>query len=171
MRCDVCGKPATVHEIVIKDGEKSEVHLCLHHAIEAGLAIPAAQPIAGLLASLPSKGQRQGKKKERPTISLCAHCGLTLAEFKKSGRLGCPHCYDVLGQPMEVAIIAAQGGASAHQGESPVNACVDEASRLLRASLVRELEAAVTAEQYERAAALRDRLEELHRTDSHGGAA
>ncbi|MDA0803304.1 MAG: UvrB/UvrC motif-containing protein [Planctomycetota bacterium] len=154
MRCDVCGKPASVHEIMINNGEKSEVHLCLEHAIEAGLSIPSAQPIAQLLAS-------QGKRRQRPPVMLCAHCGLSLADFKKSSRLGCAHCYDALGEALEAAIIATQGGATAHHGESPAHASVDEAHRLTRARLVRELEAAVTAEQYERAARLRDQLADL----------
>lgn len=159
MRCDACGKPATVHEIVIKNGEKSEVHYCLHHAIAAGLSIPAAQPIAALLAAT----GKTTKRKERTPSLLCPGCGLTLAEFKKSGRLGCPQCYDSLGKPLEATILAAQGGAPAHLGEAPVKASREEASRAIRAKLVQELEAAVSAEQYERAAALRDRLESLHR--------
>ncbi len=158
MRCDVCGKPASVHEIVINNGEKTEVHLCLEHAVEAGLSIPSAQPIAKLLAG-------QVRKKQRPVTILCPHCGLSLSDFKKSARLGCPHCYDSLGESLEAAIMGTQGGASAHHGESPTNASTMEANRLLRASLVRELEAAVSAEQYERAAGLRDRLQSLAEDD------
>ncbi len=38
IKCDYCDKPAVVHEVTFKNGQKNEVHLCEEHAQEAGVA-------------------------------------------------------------------------------------------------------------------------------------
>jgi protein-arginine kinase activator protein McsA len=55
----------------------------------------------------------------------------------------------------------AQAGAVRHVGRAParLEGLADRAA--MRSKLLQELEAAVTAEQYERAASLRDRLKNL----------
>ncbi len=40
LKCDYCDKPAVVHEVTVKNGQKNEVHLCEEHAQEAGVALP-----------------------------------------------------------------------------------------------------------------------------------
>ena len=49
MKCDLCDKEAVVHEVTIKNGKKTEVHLCAEHAQAAGIALPGHQPINELL--------------------------------------------------------------------------------------------------------------------------
>src|SRR5690606_474116 len=40
MKCDLCNRPAVVHEVTVKSGVKKEVHLCEVHAREAGIVMP-----------------------------------------------------------------------------------------------------------------------------------
>ena len=36
-KCDLCDKPAVVHEVTVKNGVKKEMHLCEEHADAAGI--------------------------------------------------------------------------------------------------------------------------------------
>jgi protein arginine kinase activator len=77
----------------------------------------------------------------------CAACGMSAAEFKAAGRLGCAHDYDALRPALE-PLLERIHRALAHAGKAP------------RAVRVRDwrrrLGAAVAAEDYEEAARLRD---------------
>ncbi len=157
MKCDHCDKPAVVHEVIIRSGVSNEIHLCAEHAIAAGYPLPIDQPIADIFPQLEtaSKGDI-GKAKERSPK--CSACGLTFTAFRKSGMLGCPACYDAFMPMIEQVIESSQGGATHHVGRSPHGGAETERLQNLRAKLMRDLEIAVTAEQYERAAKLRDEL-------------
>jgi len=156
-KCDLCSKPAVVHEVVIKSGVTSEVHLCAEHAAAKGFQVPV-QPVAQLLSQfveqsgLARKGKRGGA---------CPECGLTILEFRQSGVLGCPACYDAFQPDLGTLIERAQAGATHHVGRVPERAAGSADRVARRQRLMQELDAAVAAEQYERAARLRDRLLEL----------
>ena len=40
--CDCCPNPAIVHETLVQNGVKNEVHLCAEHAAERGYILPTA---------------------------------------------------------------------------------------------------------------------------------
>lgn len=162
MKCDHCDKPAVVHEVVIKAGVTSEVHLCAEHAAQKGYQVPTV-PVTQLLAQftgqVPVIATPQARKPAAPTR--CPGCGLGFAEFRQTGVLGCPVCYDAFMPQIGAVIERAQAGAVSHVGRTParLEGLADRAA--MRSKLLQELEAAVTAEQYERAASLRDRLKNL----------
>jgi protein arginine kinase activator len=91
----------------------------------------------------------------------CTSCGMTLAQVRETGLVGCPLCYRSFEQELAAIVERAQAGASAHVGRHPAHAAdlVDRAA--LRNRLARELREAVSREEYERAARLRDRLFEI----------
>jgi protein arginine kinase activator len=155
--CDCCPNPAVVHEIVVQNGLKAEVHLCAEHAQERGFILPTSQGpalvVGKLLAQARSAAPRQPKG--------CASCGLTIAQVRETGLVGCPVCYRSFEQELGAIIERAQAGAVAHAGRHPAHAAnlVDRAA--LRNRLARELREAVSREEYERAARLRDRLSEV----------
>ena len=156
MKCDHCENPAVVHELLIRNGTTKEVHLCAEHALAAGLAVPAAQPVAEVLLHIAKS--TQGESARTRALASCTGCGVSFAEFRKTGTLGCPACYDSF-QPMLGQVIErAQAGGTAHVGRAPKAAAEIELRRVRREKLMRELETAVSAEQYERAARLRDEL-------------
>ena len=66
---------------------------------------------------------------------------------------------------LEQIISRAQGGATHHLGQSPDGGVEAERIQILRAKLMRDLDAAISAEQYERAAKLRDELKALDSPD------
>ena len=157
MKCDLCNKPAVVHEVTISGGTKKEVHLCLEHAQAAGIAIPGQQPVNKLL----SKFVIGNKKGETPGHQRCGGCGSTFGQIKQTNLIGCAECYRAFEDQLSQLIEQSQFGHREHVGRIPRKMHTPSHNEIRARKLMRELDAAVTAEQYERAAELRDRLNEL----------
>jgi len=158
--CDKCGKPATVHLTEIVDGQKTEKHLCEDCAAEEGITVKASLPISQLLEDfiLQSAGRDESQE------LACEVCGLTYAEFRERGVLGCPNDYDAFAPALGPMIERAQGGASQHIGKVPRGAASTQKKHNAILRLRSELHSAVAAEDYERAAALRDRIKEMEQS-------
>lgn len=84
-------------------------------------------------------------------LTHCPACGFPLETYRKTGRLGCPDCYTVFARELEPQL------SPADDGSEPTAAPADE-----RRELEAQLRAAVAREDYETAAALRDRLRNLN---------
>ena len=159
MKCENCEeKQATVHLTEIKDDdEKQEKHLCEDCAQEASMHVPKSFNPAELLTSLISQVAPEIKEM---SSTRCDACGLTYLEFRSQGRLGCANDYDAFQKGL-VPILKKIHGDAHHQGKTPTR---PDAQSTQQGEVVRirlELEEAVTVEDYERAAELRDRLKEL----------
>jgi protein arginine kinase activator len=154
VKCQICDNPATVHLTDIVNQKKRELHLCERCAREQNLIPEPPSPqqldlkalLNLLMHPFPPAGGAQGSA-GRPVGGACAVCGMTLAEFKAEGRLGCAHDYEALRDALE-PLLERIHRAAAHTGKAP------------RAVRVREwrkqMQAAVAAEDYEEAARLRD---------------
>jgi protein arginine kinase activator len=95
----------------------------------------------------------QGRKKPGPA---CPACGMTLEEFRKKGRLGCPQDYEVFRSHL-AEVLERVHGAVQHSGRVPGSAAVSSGDG--RIDLLRqELQNAIRAEAYESAARLRDEI-------------
>lgn len=88
---------------------------------------------------------------EHDVLTHCPACGFTLDAFRKTGRFGCPDCYTVFARELETELPAAADDAPAPADE--------------RRELEEQLRAAISREDYEQAAALRDRLRTLTPSD------
>lgn len=154
MKCDHCDNQATVHLIEIQGGKQIEKHLCELHAVEEGVAVKVQNaPINELLEKfvLKHSGLEAPQGQAR-----CKQCGMAYEEFRKGGLLGCPDCYTAFEASMTPLLQRAHEGAAVHLGKVPAHAGTDELRQQRLRQLRRELEEAVAAEQYERAARLRD---------------
>ncbi len=160
-KCDQCDRPAVVHEVTLNNGVKSEIHLCEEHAQEAGVSMPTHQPINQLLTQFVLSHSSRATARSR-SRKACPGCGMTFARFRQTGALGCPDCYEAFDEHLTPLIERAQNGATHHRGKTPNRAGASVDRQLMITQLVRELDQAVGAEQYERAAQLRDRLQELN---------
>ena len=157
MVCDVCkSNPATVFLTQIVDGKMQKVNLCEACSKEKGVTNPMGFELADLLLGL---GAAQEIEKGS-SAQQCAACGFSQADFKKTGRLGCPVCYDTFAEGLS-GLLKAMHKRTAHAGKIP--------ARLMRSieldarmkQLQRDLAKAVVEENYETAAQLRDQLKEL----------
>ncbi|MCZ6835386.1 MAG: UvrB/UvrC motif-containing protein [Planctomycetota bacterium] len=162
--CDFCNKPAVVHEVTVKNGIQKEVHLCQEHAAEIGIDMPDHQPISQLLTKFTvshSSGSNPSAGSQRRPKRVCDECGLSYAEFRKKGTLGCPNCYDAFEKTLSSLVARAQNNATHHTGKAPKRAGTSLDRQLMIKQLIVDLDSAVAAEQYERAAELRDQISKL----------
>jgi protein arginine kinase activator len=90
----------------------------------------------------------------------CPRCGFSQADFKKSGRLGCPECYRTFAEGL-AGLLKTMHKGTRHVGKTP------EALRQTRETvdrlklLQKKLAKAIEEENYESAAALRDEIRTL----------
>ncbi|MFM2164648.1 MAG: hypothetical protein RL325_1085 [Planctomycetota bacterium] len=155
--CDCCPNPAVVHETIVRNGEKSEVHLCAEHAVEQGYILPTNTGPALVVGKLLEKATQAAAR----SIKACRSCGMTMQSLREAGLVGCSECYRVFEEELSTLIERTQDGATAHVGRHPAHAgsLIDRAA--VRNRLARELREAVSREEYERAARLRDEMQGL----------
>lgn len=167
MNCDLCDNAAVVHEVILRNGVKQELHLCETHAKEQGYALPGQPPLEKILqqfvmASEPAAKTSAGSSGTPSSRTLaCEECGTSLAEFRRTGTLGCPACYAAFGRALDGIIQRAQNGGTHHAGRTPRRQGGSVDRQVAIGRLVRDLEDAVAAEEFERAATLRDRLRRM----------
>ncbi|MFP4354204.1 MAG: UvrB/UvrC motif-containing protein [Phycisphaerae bacterium] len=159
-KCEKCGMPATVHLTEIDGGQKVEKHLCQDCAAEEGIAIKANVPISQLLEDFILQAA-PGSGEPDVEDEACPVCGISFSEYRQQGILGCPHDYDAFGQQLMPMIQRAQQGASQHVGKVPRRAGLDQKRQNQILRLRAELKGAVAAEDYEKAAELRDEIKAL----------
>jgi protein arginine kinase activator len=160
MKCDNCNKPATVHLTEIKHGKKIEKHLCEQCAAQhEGLPVKSHTPINELLTNFVLA--HSGMQKDTATSVTCENCGISWAEFRSNGLLGCEHDYALFEKELTPLIGKAHENASHHVGKVPQRkggTGVPAKSGFDLARLRKELARAVEVEDYEKAAKLRDQI-------------
>ncbi len=170
MLCDSCKKrEATNHESVRTGDGKSwrEVHLCESCARKEGG--PAHLTAAGLVqALLEGAGALAAPSPTELTARGCPKCGITYAEFRARGRLGCPHDYEAFQSDLLPIIEKIHHGATQHVGKSPDSGGAEPGPRQALIEARRALAQAVQSEEYEKAARLRDRVRELEAAPGEG---
>ena len=158
MKCENCNnQEATVHYTEIEGAEKREIHLCEECYRQKAAPVQQAADLGELLKAL-----LHGAIKEQGAAAkaMCPTCGISLAEFRGSGRFGCPNDYKVFQDAITPLLDKIQHGIR-HVGTVPSRAGLEleKENELIR--LRRELERAVQREEYEEAAKIRDRIREL----------
>ncbi|MEM9185416.1 MAG: UvrB/UvrC motif-containing protein [Planctomycetota bacterium] len=162
MKCQQCDKPASIHITDLVDGI-SEVHLCEECAKdflnpvqeEAPEVMPA---MGGLLQQLAVS--ETAEELARLDERVCPVCGISFLEFRKQGRLGCPHDYTHFATELEPLLVNIHGE-STHVGKAPKHSGADAEQQTQLIRLRREMKDAVAAEEYERASELRDQIKTI----------
>ena len=167
MLCQECGKnEAGVHLTQIVNNKKTVLNLCRECAEKRGMtANPLVQvpfPLAEILSSM--MGEAPEKKKGRGGEARCPGCGFTFAEFSKVGRFGCGQCYRVF-QPQVSDLLRRIHGSARHIGRKPSQVPDIDTVMIEEKRLEDELKKAIAAEDFEKAARLRDRIKTLMRQD------
>ncbi|MBE3583781.1 MAG: UvrB/UvrC motif-containing protein [Limnochordaceae bacterium] len=199
MLCEECHqRPATVHVVRQVNQVREEKWLCEECARQqgeitldvglGGLAFSFQNLLSGLFSG--AAGGPVSNAPTRPgtssrTETVCPVCGTSLADFRRTGLLGCAECYEFF-DPALQAIYRRVQGSTQHQGKRPASrraltgetvaasatprpgtetGAVQRATvsspqeRLLE--LRAELQDAIRAERYEKAAQLRDQIHTL----------
>lgn len=160
MKCDHCGEnEAVIHLTQIVDNKMGTFHLCETCAAEKGLEPEPGVGNFPLTDFLAQMGQESKPQPSGPVV--CEYCGLSLKDFKKTGRLGCSHCYVTFDEHLRGLFRRLHGGTQ-HVGKVYLPPDPTEAARTEQLTrLRRKLDVAVEKEDFERAAQLRDQIREL----------
>jgi len=169
MLCDVCGKnPATVHLTEIIDDQMNELHLCEQCAHQKSLQMDQQFGLSDLLGGL-AEFEKPAKEKETALTVKCVNCGLTYADFKKIGRLGCSDCYDTFKRYLG-PLLKRVHGSIIHFGKSPFKVAKTSDKKTDLQELRNQLQKAIETEVFEDAARIRDKIKELEKKESQNGA-
>lgn len=155
MLCESCKeREATVHLTQVVEGSVKKVHLCEECAAKSGLDLHGPMSITDILLGM---GGAAAPAEPGPERS-CPRCHMRRADFKKTGRLGCPDCYDTFAAEL-IPLVKAMHRSEQHQGKVPAREGIRVKMTLEMTSLQKQLDQAVAGENYEEAARLRDRIQ------------
>ena len=163
--CQACGKrPAVVHLTQVVDDTVAVHHLCEPCASEKGLETatpPENFPLTDFLAQMGVEATGMGSGSPAPEAdnsAECGYCGITYGKFRETGRLGCPHCWVAFETQLR-GLVRRVHGSTHHAGKVYIPGDPTAADREKRLENLRsKLGRAVDAEDFERAAELRDAI-------------
>ncbi len=173
MQCDICGKKkATVHLTEIVDEQMSEMHLCEECARQKSSQMEQQFGLADLLAGLSQSAPATSKEAKEAAALVCSNCGLNYDDFRKFGRLGCGQCYDSFKEHLS-GLLKKIHGSGEHLGKipNPSKAIPPAAAKALTLiegvapksleDYKKQLHDAIAAEDFEKAAILRDKIKHM----------
>lgn len=167
MKCQKCNKnEANTHITRVINGVKTEQYLCSECAgesqelmnFQSGFDSDFDSFFSGFFAS-PFIGGKKMPRKSANGAS-CGFCGTSLADIERNGRLGCSKCYDTFGDFL-LNPLKQIHGSNRHTGKLPSRAGkgIRHANEIER--LQNELSRAVMDQNFEKAAELRDKINDL----------
>jgi protein arginine kinase activator len=156
-KCQICGKPATVHLTQIIGNKIHKIDLCEECAKAKGITDPEGFSMGELLGS-------DETHSHVPSESVvCSSCGFTPKDFKKMGLFGCPDCYESFA-PIIMPMLRTMHRDVTHRGKVPTRSLERMSSRTRLASLEAQLADAIKEERFEDAARLRDELSAIKKS-------
>ena len=164
MKCQICSKnDANIVFTQIINNEKIIMQICTDCAKDKGITVeilnepPQIVPLAGIM-----KGILEKEGAETIPDLTCSECGLTFAEFKKSGRFGCDKCHEAFGNHI-TSLLKQIHGLARHEGKEPqvLSGEVDTKKQLR--DLRKKLKRLIELEEYEKAADIRDKINTLEK--------
>lgn len=163
MQCKRCGKnEAKIHFAKIINNQTTEFHLCEPCAKQMNIMGANHEfHLENLIAGLAPEADFSPAAAEESRLA-CPACGLTAGQFKRSGRLGCAKCYEAFREEL-IPLLRKIHGSAHHTGKVPSKAGEGASQSRVRdiKKLRRELREAISHEEYERAARLRDEIKSL----------
>lgn len=156
--CEKCGiNPAAVTLTRVINGKKSVVHLCASCAQENNIYKDLNMDLgfSSLFSSF------FGDEPVSDNSLECPLCGMTQAEFLRGGKPGCSNCYSVFEHSMK-PLLKKIHSTTTHVGKvyGEKGSTPESKIDLLKS----QLKEAIAAEEYEKAARLRDEIKEMEGT-------
>ncbi len=147
MLCEKCGqREATVLYTQIINGHKQTLNLCRECAgQDSGFAN------FGSLFGFGTPGGYTERRTQR-----CPVCGMTLAEFSKTGKMGCGECYRTF-RTQAIPLLKKIHGSTKHISAEPIKKAEESRAESLR----EQMRQAVECEDFETAARLRDEIRKI----------
>jgi protein arginine kinase activator len=164
--CDDCKvNQATIHLTQIINNEVTVRHLCEVCAKKKGISIVIDEDKVSLSHdSEEKKPERQSESFQEKKL-VCSKCQMVYDEFREKGWLGCPYCYSSFEKEIDKLLIQVHGTCH-HKGKHyrAVSGALPDTDDLV--FLRKELDNAIRNEKFERAAAIRDKINSIFSNES-----
>lgn len=170
MKCQKCNKnEATTHYTQIINGNKTECFLCSECAAENGVLNNFSMSLGGLdsfddfdnfFSGFLSNPYTKSAGIKNAADDACDFCHMTFNEFLNGGKLGCSKCYESFSSRL-LNPLKQIHGATRHTGKVPerTGGMLKKTRKIEK--LESELKEAVNTQNFEKAAQLRDTINEL----------
>ena len=168
MLCQMCKKnEATIKIVKVVGINKTELNVCNECAnyllgntvTTISFSQNNLNEVLFNLLNTFSKYSKEDNNVNSETETKCSNCGITYEEFVKSGKLGCSKCYGLFQRQIK-PLLNRLHGSYQHSGKVP-NSLQVRLERLEKIKRIKvELQKAVSKEEYEKAAKLRDQITE-----------
>jgi protein arginine kinase activator len=157
MKCQKCHNAATLHITeVISEDHFEELHLC-EQCANKYLYEPQQKGAGAKGTAEPGpESEESGLFPQRE----CPLCGIKFIEFRNTSRLGCPNDYQEFREELS-PLLESIHGETRHCGKTPRRLPQNKQTQSELIQLRNRLKQAVTKEDYEEAARLRDRIRQL----------
>ena len=160
MLCDHCGKnPAATTVKQTVNGQTHIVHLCQNCAGQLQLTGFFGNPFFSA-SDLFSGFFQQNAVKNQEDTRRCSKCGTSLRDILSTGHLGCAECVGSFQEDLLPTIRKIHGNA-VHTGKVPQTAPAEIKTKRQIELLEEQLKKAVSEQEFETAAKLRDEINQL----------
>ncbi|MBE7056473.1 MAG: hypothetical protein E7388_03420 [Ruminococcaceae bacterium] len=184
MLCERCKKnQATMRLTRTVNNKKTVVNLCPECAREVGAPVTTAMDGLGSILSglMGLETMWKTTPGQNTSVKKCPSCGMTRADISNSGKLGCAECYITFIDDMRPLLRKIHGNCL-HHGSVPENCGspvqiksddaktgqVSETDIPTIENLKSQMQEAIKKEDFETAAALRDRIKALLSDEGRG---
>ncbi|MBR6727552.1 MAG: UvrB/UvrC motif-containing protein [Clostridia bacterium] len=159
MKCEHCNQnEATFFYEESINGAKRSVRLCAECAAKLkgesfslpGFGSHLLDGLFGLSASPAAEPQKS-----------CPQCNATWADLRRAGKAFCPACYIAFREELRPSLRSLHGSNVTHTGRAPADRRARQEKRERLESLKKQLAEAISTENFEGAATLRDEIRAL----------
>ncbi len=172
MFCDDCKqKPATVHLTQMVNGKKIDMHLCTECAAQKGFLLfdhDKKFSIPNFLGSFLGSDFNLQDVHSMASANSCTNCGMSFADIRQTGKLGCSECYKAFDTELEPTLRRIHGNSN-HVGKIPVRGGEKVFLKKEMGELKSKLQQAIKEENYEQAAEIRDKIKGLEKVINEEG--
>lgn len=162
MKCNKCGAPSVYHSTLIVNGVSQRTSLCRDCAIKEGVFNQGPSLFDDMFSSFSDLlGYEQVEN------IVCPVCKTSLREFKSTGKLGCPNCYDMFRE--EISRILKRIAPFELHKQEPIKTRQVKSEKLSKEDKIKqlreEMKSAVSEERYEDAAKIKKQIAKLEATN------
>ena len=160
MNCDKCGKTSVYRSTLIVNGVSQTTNLCKDCAIKEGVFSNQTSSIFEEMFS-PFFGFVPFEQVEDVA---CPVCKTTLRQFKSSGLLGCPNCYEAFREEIS-KLVGKIAPNTQHKQQAITKKCKTQNVEEKIEDLRKQLKLAVKEERYEDAGKIKKQIQKLENKD------
>ena len=165
MLCEHCGKNlANTHVKRVINGKVYEAMLCPECAAKMGFgSLTGTLNLGSLLGSTFTEAFKDAMLPMGDQI-VCPECGATFSDIAQDGKVGCAKCYDIFYDRLLPSLQRIHGKTN-HTGKLPRSAGIQAKQRNELDKLREDLAKDIEAQEYEKAAQIRDNIRELEKKE------